>query len=129
MEIRRYNPVLDEASLFAMMRDEGEDWTSYSVTHREQYQTALTDSITYVGYEEDTICGYLRCRDDSGFGIYIYDLLVKTPFRGKGYGRLLMEQVYLDFPGNVVYVMSDVDCYYEKLGYSREGSIFIVNPD
>jgi hypothetical protein len=37
-----------------------------------------------------------------------------------------MERVCRDFPNQPVYVMSDSDPYYEKLGYEREGSIFIV---
>jgi hypothetical protein len=36
------------------------------------------------------------------------------------------KKVCQDFPNQPVYVMSDVDPYYEKLGYRREGSIFEV---
>jgi hypothetical protein len=39
---------------------------------------------------------------------------------------MLMETVCEDFSDQLVYVMSDVDTYYEKLGYQREGSIFEV---
>ncbi len=39
-----------------------------------------------------------------------------------------MECIYADYPGQVVYVMSDVDEYYKKLGYQRAGSVFEV-PD
>jgi hypothetical protein len=45
-------------------------------------------------------------------GVYIFDLLVKKSYRGQ--------------QNQPVYVMSDVDPYYEKLGYRREGSIFEV---
>lgn len=37
-----------------------------------------------------------------------------------------MEWVCKNFPDQPVYVMSDVDQCYEKLGYRREGSIFEV---
>ena len=47
---------------------------------------------------------------------------------GKEYGRLLLERVCMDFPNDTICVMSDVDPYYEKLGYEREGSVFIVRP-
>jgi GNAT superfamily N-acetyltransferase len=61
--------------------------------------------------------------------VYIYDLLVDKLYRGKSYGKLLMEQVCKDNPNSTVYVMSDVDEYYAgKLGYKREGSILIVAP-
>jgi len=38
-----------------------------------------------------------------------------------------MQKICDTFPDNTVYVMSDVDLYYEKQGFKREGSIFIVN--
>ena len=68
------------------------------------------------------MCGYARCREDDGFGVNIYDLLVRKTHRGKQIGKTLMERVFKDFPNQAIYVMSDVDPYYEKLGYRREGS-------
>jgi len=47
-------------------------------------------------------------------------------YRGKEIGRKLMECIYKDYPNQVVYVMSDVDGYYEKVDYKRIGSIFEV---
>jgi ribosomal protein S18 acetylase RimI-like enzyme len=80
----------------------------------------------FVAYDGDELCGYLRCRDDDGYGVYIYDLLVRKSKRGNNIGRSLMEWVCSTFPNNKVYVMSDVDVYYEKQGYKREGTIFEV---
>ena len=40
--------------------------------------------------------------------------------------RKLMECICKDYPNHVVYVMSDVDGYYEKVDYKRIGSIFKV---
>jgi len=37
-----------------------------------------------------------------------------------------MEQACKDFLDQPIYVISDVDSYYEKLGYRKEGSIFEV---
>lgn len=126
MYIRIYSEA-DEAQLFDMMRNEGDEWECYfGETVIEKYKKALDNSLTYVAYENDVLCGYIRCRDDDGFGIYIYDLLVKQPYRGHGFGKKLMEKVCADYPEDIVYVMSDVDEYYEKLGYRREGSIFEV---
>ena len=69
-----------------------------------------------------------RCREDEGFGLYVYDLLVRRSHRGRRLGRTLLEHVSAEFPDQPVYVMSDVDPYYEKLGYRREGSVFVVSP-
>ncbi len=55
-------------------------------------------------------------------------ILVDKNYRGNEYGRALMESVSRDFPDAPVYVMSDVNPYYEKLGYAVEGTIFVVKP-
>ena len=128
MKIRRYNAQGDCPGLFGMISAEGEEWMDYwGKGGRKSYAKALADCIVYVAEESGEICGYARCREDFGFGVYIYDLLVRPSHRGKGIGRMLMEKACADFPGQPVYVMSDVDGYYGgKLGYRREGSLFIV---
>jgi ribosomal protein S18 acetylase RimI-like enzyme len=126
MEIKRYSKA-DETLLFDMLVDEGDDWSDYhGSAGRGKYIKALESSITYIACDKNLVCGYARCREDDGFGVYVYDLLVKKSYRGRQIGKSLMERVCQDFPDQPVYVMSDVDPYYEKLGYRREGSIFEV---
>lgn len=126
--IRRYEPA-DEAAFFAMLETEGEDWQEYAgPAGRASYARAMRTSVAYVLLVDDELCGYARCREDDGFGVYVYDLLVLRPHRGRQLGRALMERVRADFADQTVYVMSDVDPYYEKLGYGRAGSIFVVGP-
>jgi len=126
--IRLYNQE-DESELFSMIEREGDEWQDYwSGVGREKYRKALANSITYLLYADEKLCGYARCRDDDGYGVYVYDLLVDKCSRGNEYGRLLMERVCRDFPDDIIYVMSDVNSYYEKLGYEIEGTIFIVKP-
>ncbi|MGM0395910.1 MAG: GNAT family N-acetyltransferase [Bacillota bacterium] len=131
MEIRKYQKELDEENLMEIIRAEGEEWACYwgdAVNRR--YRLALENSITYVAYDDGEICGYSRSINDNGFYIYVCDLLVKKPCRGKGIGRMLMESIYGDYPLMTSYVMSDVDGYYNTLGYKREGSVFEVSrPD
>jgi len=110
-----------------MLKEEGDDWSDYhGEKGRDKYIKALKSSLTYVIYDDDILCGFVRCREDDGFGVYVYDLLVRKSYRGRQLGKMLMEQVCKDFSDQPVYVMSDVDPYYEKLGFQREGSIFIV---
>jgi ribosomal protein S18 acetylase RimI-like enzyme len=126
MEIKPYSQA-DEALLFAMLRDEGGEWECYFGENKlEKYKHALEKSLTYVAYEGDEMCGYVRCRDDDGFGVYVYDLLVKPACRGHSVGRMLIEKIRADHPQETIYVMSDVDGYYEKQGYRKIGSIFEV---
>jgi galactose mutarotase-like enzyme len=125
MYIRKYSSEQDDENLMKMIEDE-EGWTYAEKETSEKYKSDLAQSITYVAYEENELCGYSRSVRDGDFYIYVCDLLVKPSHRGKNIGRKLMECIYNDFPDHVVYVMSDVDAYYEKQGYKCVGSIFEV---
>lgn len=117
--------LADRAGILAMIEAEGNEWIDYwSPESCDRFIATMSNCISYVASEDSELCGYIRCRDDNGFGIYIYDLLVAPAFRGHGLGRMLIEQVCADYPGQSVYVMSDADGYYEKQGYRREGSLF-----
>jgi len=127
MKIREYSKA-EETLLFDLLMDEGADWNDYhGSAGRSKYIKALESSITYIAYDENIVCGFVRCREDDGFGVYIYDLLVRKSYRGRKIGKSLIERVRHDFPDQPVYVMSGVDKYYEKLGYRKIGSIFEVN--
>ena len=129
MEIRKYKKE-DENKLMEIIKQEGKEWECYSKPNvQDKYKKALKYSITYVAYVDEELCGYSRSIDDSGFFVYVCDLLVSPKFRGKNIGRELMECIYKDYPDRIVYVMSDVDEYYKKQGYRKEGSVFEVLKD
>ena len=126
MQIRPYTTT-DEDALFDLMKREGEEWADYwdDESGRHHYIKALADATaTYVLIEDDELCGFVRCI--GSFTIYVDDLLVDKAYRGRNFGRLLMERVLIDFPDHEVYVMSDVDEYYSKLGYDKAGTLFKV---
>lgn len=123
--IRKYNKLTDEVQLMQMIREE-DGWDYADESMADKYRKALDSSVTYVAFQGGVLCGYSRSLDDCGFYIYVCDLLVRPDFRGKDIGRKLMECLYQDYPNQVVYVMSDVDDYYEKVDYKRIGSIFEV---
>lgn len=127
MEIRKYSKNRDEEKLMDMLMEEGDEWSCYYADNvKQKYKESLEKSITYVAYQGDVLCGYSRSLDDYGFYIYVCDLLVNKKYRGNNIGRILMECIYKDYPDRIVYVMSDVDGYYSKLGYRWEGSVFEV---
>ena len=130
MRIRAYNKDEDEEKLMKMIEAEGKEWACYSdESVSDKYRLALDNSITYVAYEGDRLCGYSRSIDDCGFYVYVCDLLVMSLYRGRKIGRKLMECIYTDYPNHIIYVMSDVDKYYKKQGYKREGSIYEVTKE
>jgi ribosomal protein S18 acetylase RimI-like enzyme len=127
MEIRKYNKK-DEKSLITLLKREG--WDCYTSKQTlEKYKAALLNSISYVAYEDNVLCGYSRSLDDYGFYIYICDLLVDKDYRGKKIGQKLMEQLHTDYPEHNIYVMSgeDENEFYLKKGYIKEGIIFKIN--
>jgi ribosomal protein S18 acetylase RimI-like enzyme len=124
MTIRNYIPS-DAAALLALLEHEGDAWSDYhSADGRLNFIAALESCIVFIAFDGETACGYIRARDDGGFGVYIYDLLVDKAYRGANLGRKLLDTVRAAYPTTCMYVMSDVDGYYEKQGFERIGSIF-----
>ena len=127
MQIRKYRKE-DEDKVMKIIELEGEDWKDYSAPeNQEKYRKALANSITYVAYENEELCGYSRSINDNDYYIYVFDLLVTPKHRGKNIGRQLMECIYNDYPNIMaVFVTSGVDEYYKKQGYKIEGTVFEV---
>jgi len=125
LKISRYTEK-DDAALFDLIRSGGDAWKDYCGTPEAQkkYKAALSNSIVYVCYDGKSLCGFVRARNDDGFGIYIFDLFVHEICRGHSYGRMLIERIGNDFPGSKVYAVSDVDGYYKKLGFQKAGTVF-----
>lgn len=44
-------------------------------------------TLTYVAYEGEELCGFVRTIDDAGLYIYVCDLLVTPAHRGKSIGK------------------------------------------
>jgi ribosomal protein S18 acetylase RimI-like enzyme len=127
INIKKYT-IADEENLMNIIEAEGEEWKDYSAPEaKENYQKMLQQSLTYVAYENDALCGYSRSIVDGHLEIWVCDLLVTPKFRGKNIGRQLMECICNDYPNHAVYVMSDIDEYYKKQGYPKIGSIFQVS--
>jgi ribosomal protein S18 acetylase RimI-like enzyme len=100
------------------------DWSSFlSDDAIDTFKKALLESETFLCESKGNICGYLRALVD-GFGIYISELYVAPQYRGSGFGSELLAKVKQEHPNQDVYVLSDEDTYYEKLGYQRVGSVF-----
>ena len=118
----------DAEELFALLTREGEEWKDYwwGAEAQAKYLNALVSEPSYVIFDGNTLAGYMRCMTTHGYGVVVWDLLIDKAHRGKEYGLHLMEQVKADYPDQPIYIMSDADPYYEKLGYKVEGTIFTI---
>lgn len=113
--------------VFQLLESEGADWEVYCHNeNKNRYRNALKKSFVHVAMEKEKCIGYVRYKTDEGFGITVFDLLVGRDYRGHQYGKKLLESVSWEYPSQTIYVMSDEDAYYQKLGYHQAGTIFIV---
>ncbi len=120
--IQKYEKEL-EAELLVLLRAEP-DWNSFTNEGAvDAFKKSLLDSETYICQCQGKICGYLRALVD-GFGVYVSELYIAPKYRNKGYGRRLLGRIKSAYPHQDVFVFSDEDLYYEKLGFKRIGSIF-----
>lgn len=128
IQIEKYNKSRHESQILQIIKKEP-DWEYADEKYVDEYKLALESSITYVACKGDTVCGYSRSLNDHEMYIFVCDLLVDPAYRGQSLGRKLSEIIYQDYAVDEVYVMSDIDPYYEKLDYKHEGSIFkVTNP-
>lgn len=121
-EILAYR-VEHEPELLALLAAEP-DWREFmSAESLPRFCTALRDTLTLICLDDGRVCGYLRALVD-GFGVYVSELYVAPAARRRGHGRALLQHLRDAHAGQDVFVLSDEDAYYEKLGCARVGSVF-----
>ena len=112
-----------ESELIALLKAEP-DWNLFtSEDTLDVFKHALLNSETLICKCHGRICGYLRALFD-GFGIYVSELYVAPLYRNKGKGKEFLNKIKQQHPNQEIYVLSDEDLYYEKLGCKRVGSVF-----
>jgi GNAT superfamily N-acetyltransferase len=126
MVISRYTPDDEKAVISAIGKDP--EWKIFTAKDAiDNYRKSLEASVTYVCYEQEEFCGYLRAIRDDAFALYISELFVVPEKRNRGIGSSLLAQAGRDYQGLRVYVLSDEDAFYEKAGYKRVGSVFQID--
>lgn len=124
MEVRRYSEEADYTKMMALFQSE-ENWNWFlSEQRRGKHKKSLKESIVYAAYLKTELIGYLRAIEDMESLIYVCELLVNKEYRGRNTGKQLLERLPQDYPEHLIFIMSDEDSYYKKLGYPVEGSIF-----
>lgn len=122
--ILRYDKA-HESALLTVLKAEP-DWHAFTNDDAiDAFKRALLTSETYIVEDQGDVHGYLRALVDA-FGVYVSELYVAPDHRSRGYGRALLDTVKRAHPDQAVYVLSDEDRYYEKLGSKRVGSVFLL---
>jgi hypothetical protein len=126
IDIRCYKEDLFE-KLIELIKNEGDEWSDYTAIHKQKlYLENLRNSICYLLYKNDHLIGYIRAFLDTNYAVYICDLLIDKNHRGNHYGALLINEIKKNYQDLSVYVMSDVDLYYQKENFKKIGSIFEI---
>ena len=126
MKISKYTAEHEADVLNAISADP--DWSELVADNVVgAYKRALAQSATFVCYSDEEFCGYIRAIVDSGLAVYISELYVVGKWRNHACGRTLIERVRSAYASLKVYVLSDEDGYYHKLGCERVGSVFTVH--
>ena len=126
-QILKYKPEYENDILSAISQDPDWDFLA-NANASAHYKKRLSQSISYVCYDENGFCGYVRALLDEGLAVYVSELFVIPEQRNQHIGRSLITQIKQDFLPLTVYVLSDEDAYYEKLKYKKVGSVFEVTP-
>ncbi|MEG1043970.1 MAG: GNAT family N-acetyltransferase [Oscillospiraceae bacterium] len=91
-----------------------ENWVKFYTTKKQEFQKALLTSQTYVAFDNDEYCGFIRCITDGYFTIYCCEIIVDNMFRRKGIGAELLKKVWEKYPSCSVDVLSDNDDFYKS---------------
>ncbi len=120
----RYGTAHEQA-LLALLGAEP-DWDTFtSEPALQRFRRALAESDTWVCVDNAAPCGYVRAIVDA-FGVYVSELYLSPAHRGRGYGRAMLARIRAQHPDANVYVLSDEDAYYDRLGCRRIGSVYAL---
>ncbi|MGE4290800.1 MAG: GNAT family N-acetyltransferase [Desulfovibrio sp.] len=123
MDISRYTQRHEQDVIEAISKDP--DWEILTnETTLVHYRKLLATSATYVCYENNAFCGYVRAILDTGVAVYVSELYVLERWRNLNIGQSLLQRVKDDHSNLHVYAFSDEDAYYIKKGFTKIGSIF-----
>lgn len=125
-ELRRYCQDNLGDVISAIGKDPEWEFIIGDEAKRVIYADRLKNSVSYVCYFGEVLCGYVRAIVDDGMALYISELFVKPEFRNRKIGQRLIEILKENHRPHTVYVLSDEDLYYEKKGYKRIGSVFEI---
>jgi ribosomal protein S18 acetylase RimI-like enzyme len=89
----------------------------------EQLKSALENSRCYCLIENDEMLGFARVITDFGVFAYLADVYIEKEHRGKGYGKMLMEEIINDPKLKLIsrWMLGTLDAHglYQQYGFTE----------
>jgi ribosomal protein S18 acetylase RimI-like enzyme len=89
----------------------------------EQLKSALENSRCYCLIENDEMLGFARVITDFGVFAYLADVYIEKEYRGKGYGKMLMEEIINDPKLSLIsrWMLGTLDAHelYQQYGFTE----------
>jgi GNAT superfamily N-acetyltransferase len=110
--------ALDRDVIYAFLS--GEAYWSKGIP-REVVERAIDGSMCFGAYLDDRLVGFARLVTDYATFAYLCDVFVVSAFRGRGYGRALIDHVFahetLQGLRRMMLVTSDAHALYRPVGF------------
>ena len=84
---------------------------------RESFANSHSFCIAYAGLD---IVGTARILSDGVCNAYLVDVWTYSPFRRHGIARSMIDLLLRSLPGQHVYLQTDQNAFYEKLGFAPQ---------
>lgn len=111
LSVLEYREERDYEAILQTCR--AEKWESFCTAAKEEYKTALKNSVTYTAFLGETFCGYIRCLTDGVFTTYCCEIVVSEKYRHRGIGKALIQKIKALYPSCCMDVLSDNDGFYQ----------------
>ena len=100
---------------------QAEGWKTYD---RELVERLIEKSNWLVAEHDGQILAFARYLTDGALTIYLCEILVDPSMRQKGLGRQMIQEIFSQYPGLRMDLLSDNDEFYTKLHFRDLGKAF-----
>jgi len=119
--IIRLASTKDYQAIYALYQNE--KWMSFT----EEKVTSLfsTNLSHYLVVEENQkILGFARYLTDEVMTTFLAEIIIDKSYRGKGLGQQLIEEIHKKYPLTRIELISEVDGFYQTVGFKPVGTGF-----
>jgi predicted N-acetyltransferase YhbS len=105
--------------VYHLLKEEG--WISFIDTHKNEYQSALENSLTFVAIEAEEVVGFIRAITDGIYLTFIGEIVISKDHRNKHIGSKLIHFLENHHPTSKYELICDEPNFYHKIGFTHVG--------